>query len=369
MSFTSIPPILTSQSLSIPWKRVHPDKYHLIASGLISVFKKIWSEFWGPRMEHILRHSILALLEYPQSIILDIPRILADKDFRSHVLAGVTDQGVRDFWFTEFEKYNSWLRTEAISPIQNKLGQFLATPMIRNIVGQAKSSFDLRQIMDEGKILIAKLAKGESGEDNCSLLGSMLVTKIQLAIQSRSDMPEGKRRPFHLFIDEIHSFLTLSFADILSESRKYGLNLVLTHQYIDQLDDKIRAAVFGNAGTIISFRVGAEDAKYLAREFNPIFEEKDLVNLPNHSIYLKMMIDGQVSKPFSALTLPPPSSGTSYRNQIVEFSRNRYASKRKDIAQNPGSDLCNNLKFWGEGFKKRVILGLKAAFWVAKICF
>jgi type IV secretory pathway TraG/TraD family ATPase VirD4 len=316
-----------------PLEKVGADKRHLIASGLIAAFKKIWAEFWGPRMEHILRNCILALLEYPESTLLDLPPMLTDKDFRSRVLQKVSNPGVRDFWLLEFERYSAWFRSEAVSPILNKVGQFLATPLIRNIVGQAKSSFDLREVMDDGKILIANLAKGKIGEDNCSLLGAMLVSKMQLAALSRAETPEGKRTPFHLFIDEIQSFLTLSFCDALSESRKYGLYLVLTHQYIEQLDEKIRAAIFGNAGTIISFRVGAEDAKYLAREFHPTFSETDLVNLPNHNIYLKMMIDGHTCRPFSAVTLPPAKNSISHRNLILEASREKYGRPRKEIEQ------------------------------------
>ncbi|MBW1716110.1 MAG: type IV secretion system DNA-binding domain-containing protein, partial [Deltaproteobacteria bacterium] len=232
-----------------PLEKVGRDYRHLVTSGLISVFKKVWSEFWGPRLEHILRNSIMTLLEYPGSTLLDIPRLLTDKEFRKQVLQSLTHQQVREFWLYEFEKYSAWLRSQAISPILNKVGQFLTSIPLRNIVGQNKNTFRLRKVMDEGKILIANLAKGRIGEDNCSLLGAMLVTQIQLAALSRTDLPESKRRAFCLYVDEIHNFLTLSFADILSEARKYGLNLVLAHQYIEQLDERIRAAIFGNAGT------------------------------------------------------------------------------------------------------------------------
>ncbi|GAI25868.1 unnamed protein product, partial [marine sediment metagenome] len=228
-----------------PLDKVHPDYHFLVASGLISVFKKIWSEFWGPRLEHILRNSLLTLLEYPKSTLLDIPKLLTDKEFRKEVLEGITNQQVREFWFSEFEKYSAWLRSEAISPILNKVGQFLTSLPIRNIVGQKENTFDLRKVMDEGKILIVNLAKGKIGEENCSLLGAIVVTKIWLAGLSRADLPEEKRRPFYLYVDEIHNFLTLSFADILSEARKYGLNLIFAHQYVEQLDEKIRAAIFG----------------------------------------------------------------------------------------------------------------------------
>lgn len=307
-----------------PLEKVPPDQRYLVASGLISTFKKIWSEFWGPRLEHILRHSILTLLEYPGSTLLDIPRLLTDKEFRMSVLNHVRNPQVREFWINEFEKYSQWFKTEAISPILNKIGQFLTSVPLRNIVGQRENTFDLRKVMDEGKILIVNLAKGKIGEDNCALLGSMLVTKIQLAAMSRTNIPENERRSFYLYVDELHNFITLAFADILSEARKYGLNLTLAHQYIDQLEEKIRSAIFGNVGTLISFRVGANDAKYLAREFYPVFSEGDLVNLPNYHIYLKLMIDGVSSRPFSAVTLMPPERGLSFKNDVTKTSKIKY---------------------------------------------
>jgi len=282
-------------------------------------------------LEHILRHSILTLLEYPQSTLLDMPRLLTNKEFRMEVLKKVNDQQVRDFWFNEFEKYSAWLRSEAISPILNKIGLFLVSIPIRNIIGQKENIFDIRRLMDDGKILIVNLAKGKIGEDCSTLLGAMIATKIQLAALSRADLPEKKRRAFYLYVDEIHNFLTLSFADILSEARKYGLSLVLAHQYIDQLEEKIRAAIFGNVGTIISFRIGSYDAKYLAQEFHPVFDEEDLVNLPNFHIYLKLMIDGVISKPFSAVTLLPPGRKTYNRNKIIDLSRMQYGRSRKNV--------------------------------------
>ena len=247
------------------------------------------------------------------------------------VLKQVTNQQVREFWFSDFEKYSAWLRSEAISPILNKVGQFLTSPPLRNIVGQKKNTFNLREVMDSGKILIVNLAKGKIGEDNCALLGAMLVTKIQLAVLSRADIPEEQRKFFYLYVDEVHNFFTLSFADILSEVRKYGLSLVLAHQYTDQLEEKMRSAIFGNVGTLISFRVGAEDAKYLAREFYPVFIEADLVNLPNHHIYLKLMIDGVTSRPFSAMTLPCPDCAHSSAEKIIEASRTLYCTKREPM--------------------------------------
>jgi len=311
-----------------PLEKVSRDYHHLVVSGLISVFKKIWVSSWGPRLEHILRHSLFTLLEYPQSTLLDLPRLLTDKEFRARALEYVTQPQVREFWLLEFEKYSAWLKSEAISPILNKIGQFLTSLPLRNVVGQKENTFNLRRAMDDGKILIVNLAKGRLGEDNCALLGAMIVTKLQLAALSRTDIPESQRKTFYLYVDEIHNFLTLSFADILSEARKYGLSLILSHQYIEQLEDEIRAAIFGNVGTIISFRVGAEDAKYLAKEFSPVFDESDLINLPNYHVYLKLMIDGVTSKPFSAITLLPAENPASLKNKVIELSRQRYSKPR-----------------------------------------
>jgi len=316
-----------------PLEKVGHDKYHLITSSLITVFKKVSGDFWGPRMEHILRNSILALLEQPQSTLLDIPLLLTDKYFRGDIIDRITNQVVQNFWLLEFEKYSAWLRSDATAPILNRIGQFLSSPLIRNIVCQPKSAFNLREIMDERKILIVDLSKGKIGDDNCSLLGSLLVIKLQLAALNRADMPEKSRLPFHLFIDEIHSFLTMSFIDILSEARKYNLYLVLSHQYIEQLDERVRAAIIGNVGTIVSFRVGAEDSKFLAKEFYPTFSEIDFVNLPNHHIYLKMMIDGHTSRAFSAVTIPPQLSAFSYRKTIIASSRERYGTQRNEVEQ------------------------------------
>ena len=316
-----------------PLEDVHLDYHHLVSSSLISVLKKVWPEFWGPRLEHILRNSIMALLENPTSTLLDMPKLLTDQEFRMIVVASITNQQVREFWLFEFEKYSARFRSEAISPILNKIGQFLTSIPLRNIVGQKENTFDLRKVMDDGKILIVNLSKGKIGEDNSSLLGAMMIAKIQLAAMSRANIPEEKRNSFYLYVDEFHNFLTLSFADILSESRKYGLNLTLAHQYIEQLDEKIRAAVFGNVGTLISFRVGAGDAKYLSREFYPVFDQADLVNLSNHNIYLKLMIDGVTSKPFSAISLPPPERGTSHKKELIKLSRKKYGRKRVEVEE------------------------------------
>lgn len=314
-----------------PLEKVSPDGRYLVASGLISVFKKIWPDFWGPRLEHILRHALLTLLEIDNSSLLDLPRLLVNKGYRAEIIAKVRDQQVREFWYYEFERYSAWIKSEAVSPVLNKVGQFLASPVLRNILGQRQNTFDVKTAMDEGKILIVNIAKGRLGEDVTSLLGAMIVAKIQLAAMSRADAPEAERRPFYLFVDEVHNFLTLSFANILSEARKYGLNLTVAHQYIEQLDEPVRAAVFGNVGTIISFRIGAEDAKFLSREFYPVFNETDLVNLPNHDICLKLMINGVTSNAFSATTLPPLEKGKSYKAEIIERSRECYAKMRADV--------------------------------------
>src|SRR3989475_3913621 len=275
----------------------------LVASGLISVFKKIWAEFWGPRMEYVLRNTLLALLELPGSTLLDVPRMLDDATFRSHVLAVVQNAQVRRFWLREYQSYPARFRAEAIAPIQNKVGEFLVNPILRRIVGQPKSAFDLRQVMDEGKILLVNLAKGKIGEDTAALLGAMLVTKIGLAALSRAELAEADRRDFYLYADEFPSFTTTSFAGMLSEMRKYHVGLVLAHQYMEQLDETLSGPILGNVGTKIAFRVGLTDAELLEKEFHPEFAASDFVNLPNYHVYLRLMIDGVVSKPFSAETL------------------------------------------------------------------
>jgi hypothetical protein len=285
-----------------PLHSIHPNYHHLVASGLVSTFRKVWSESWGPRLEYILRFSLLTLLWYPDATLLDIQPLLTDIRFRNDVLVYVRDEHVHAFWQNEFEKYPPTFRNETISPILNKTGLFISSLPLRNVVGQKTSSFRMQRILDDGKILIINLSKGKIGEDACALLGSILVTSIQLAAMHRATIEEHKRQPFYMYIDEMHSFVTLAFADILAESRKYKLSLFLTHQYINQLQGPIREAIFGNVGTIISFRVGAEDAEYLAKEFHPVFSEEDLVSLPRYSMYLKLMIDGGTSKPFSAIS-------------------------------------------------------------------
>lgn len=310
------------------------DRRHLVVSGLMSAFKKIWVDAWSARMEYILNNIILALLEFPDSTLIGVNRMLADKDYRNMVIANVTDPSVKSFWLDEFNKYSDKFMVEAGAAIQNKIGQFISNPMIRNIIGQPKSSFDLRQVMDDRKILIINLSKGRVGESNANLLGSMLVTKIYLAAMSRADAKGAIRHlpNFYLYVDEFQNFANESFASILSEARKYKLNLTIAHQYIEQMSEEVRAAVFGNVGTMITFRVGALDAEILEREFAPLFTATDLVNLSFAQIYLKLMIDGQSSQPFSARTLPPiTKSLVAYTEQIFDASREQFSQPRAQV--------------------------------------
>ncbi len=316
-------------------EQVEPHLRHLVASGLIGVFQKLWADSWGPRLEYILRNTILAILDYPGSTLLAVIRMLSDKAFRAKVVENVSDPVVRAFWVNEFAGYADKFASEAVSPIQNKVGQFLSSSLIRNIVGQVKSTIDVREIMDEGKILILNLSKGRIGEDNSQLLGSMLITKIQLAAMSRVDIPEKERRDFILYVDEFQNFTSDSFANILSEARKYRLNLVLAHQYVEQLSETVKPAVFGNVGTMIVFRVGATDAEELVKEFAPIFTEEDIVNLPKYEFYLKLMIDGIASDPFSARGLPPKTDAEKTGNleKVINVSRERYAEKKEKVEE------------------------------------
>jgi len=311
-------------------EQVEPHLRHLVASGLIGVFQKLWADSWGPRLEYILRNAILAILDFPGSTLLGVVRMLSDKSYRKKVVANIKDPVVKAFWEKEFSGYADKFAAEAVSPIQNKVGQFLSSSLMRNIIGQVKSAIDIRDIMDNGKILIMNLSKGRIGEDNSALLGAMMITKIQLAAMSRVDVPEQDRRDFYLYIDEFQNFSTDSFANILSEARKYRLNLILAHQYIEQLGDKVKAAVFGNVGTMVVFRVGAADAEELVKEFTPTFTEEDIVNLPKYEMYLKLMIDGIASTPFSAAGLPPLRSEekTGNTEKVINYSREKYASDR-----------------------------------------
>lgn len=286
-----------------PLRQVRGDKIPLAASGLLDTFRKLWPDAWGVRMEHVLRCSLYTLLERPGSTLPDILRLHADKDFRREVTRRVRNPVVRDFWSNEFEKYADRYRAEVVAPIQNKLGALLADLTLYRILVNPKVDLHFRQIMDEGGVLLVNLAKGRLGEDSSATLGSLLVSTIGLAALSRADAPLETRRPFFLYVDEFQSFTTLAFANMLSELRKYGLGITLAHQHFHQLEPDVRHAVLGNAGTLISFRVGPEDAFLLSQEFQPTFDVEDLLNLPNRHFYLRLMIDGAPSRPFSAVTL------------------------------------------------------------------
>ncbi|MDD4409894.1 MAG: type IV secretion system DNA-binding domain-containing protein [Candidatus Pacebacteria bacterium] len=312
---------------------------HLIAGGIMAVFKKIWPDVWSSRMEYILNNCLLALLEVPGSTLLGINKMLSNPEWRETIVNQVKDPVIKAFWTKEFARYSQRYETEATAAIQNKIGQFISAPLIRNIIGQPNSALDMRDIMDSKKIFIVNLSKGRVGEESSRLLGALLITKLQLAAMSRVDVPEETRNDFILYIDEFQNFSTDSFASILSEARKYRLSLVLAHQYIAQMEEKVRDAVFGNVGTMIVFRVGADDAEYLEREFSPEFIVEDIVNLPKQNIYLKLMIDGVSSRPFSASTLPPVKmSGESVEKMIIEASRRKYATVRSIVEEKIARD-------------------------------
>lgn len=305
-----------------------------ISSEVIGVLKRMFADSWGPRLEYILRYTILALLDRPSTTLLDITRMLTDKKFRNETLGYVTDTVVMNFWKIEFASWNDKFQAEAIAPVLNKVGAFTANPVIRNIIGQPKSTFNIRQIMDEGKILIVNLSKGLIGEDNAGILGAFLVTKIQLAAMSRSDIPNiDDRRPFYLYVDEFQNFATDSFAVILSEARKYGLNLTVANQYISQMSDTVRDAVFGNVGTMISFRVSADDAPLLAKQFEPQFEAQDLLQMHNRHFIINMVIKGEKAPAFSATTLTLPSAQVDNTGQIIENTRRLYSRPRAEVEQ------------------------------------
>lgn len=311
-----------------------PKYKHLVASGLMSIFTKIWSGVWSARMEYIMNNAILALLDYPGSSLLGITRILVDKEYRQKVIANCQDPVVKAFWISEYEEWKDQFRNEAIAPIQNKVGQFLSSAMIRNIVGQSKSTIDIFDIMNSGKIFLVNVSKGRVGEDNSALLGAMIITKIQLSAMERVRIPESERTDFYLYVDEFQNFATDSFASILSEARKYRLNLILAHQYIGQLvtdsSTRVRDAVFGNVGTMVSYRVGAADAEFLEKEFEPEFTIQDIVNLPNYTCYLKLLVNGVASRPFSARILPPLRGSATIApvDDIIQHSRKKYARPR-----------------------------------------
>ena len=325
------------------------DQRHLVAGGLMGVFKKIWPDVWSSRMEYILNNAILALLEVPGSTLLGVNRLLSDPEWREGIVSQLKDPVIKAFWTQEFAKYSQRYEVEATAAIQNKIGQFISAPLVRNIIGQPKSTIDMRDIMDNKKILIMNLSKGKVGEDAATLLGALLITKIQLAAMSRVDILEQDRSDFYLYVDEFQNFATESFANILSEARKYRLSLVLAHQYIAQMDESVRDAVFGNIGTTICFRIGADDAYYLEKEFTPEFIQEDLVNLAKQHIYVRLMIDGLTSRPFSAETLYPQKVPEKvFKQEIIDYSRKKYSKPKnvvdEQIAANVGSHILEEKK-------------------------
>ncbi|VAW32131.1 hypothetical protein MNBD_CPR01-458 [hydrothermal vent metagenome] len=343
------------------------DKRHLVVSGLMATFKKIWQDAWSARMEYILSNTLLALLEYPDATLLGVNRMYTDKIYRKRVVDNIKDPLVKDFWTKEFAGFTDRYAQEATPAIQNKIGQFTSNPLIRNIIGQPKSSFDIRQMMDQKKILIVNLSKGLVGETNMQLLGSMLTTRIFLAAMSRADTQAqslAKLPNFYFYVDEFQNFANETFAEILSEARKYKLNLVIAHQYIEQMDEQVRAAVFGNVGTTVSFRVGPFDAEVLETVFMPEFTKEDLVNLGFAQIYVTLMIDGVGSRPFSAITIPPiEAPARTFAHEVISASRARFGHPRSEIEEAVSVELAktenekpsnkkNNKQFSGVSARK-----------------
>lgn len=314
-----------------PLELISEEYRDTVASAFVGVFKKIFANSWGPRLENLLRNTVLALLHTTEPTMLHVPRMLTEKTFRAQVVAQVTDPVIRDFWVNEFEVWSETARTEAVAPVLNKIGQFLSLSMVRNIVGQPRSTIDIRRVMDEQKVFIVNLSKGKIGEDNMALLGAMIITKVQLAAMSRADVAASERPNSFLYVDEFQNFATDSFASILSEARKYGLGLTMAHQYVAQLTESVRDAVFGNVGTLISFRVGAPDAAVISKEFEPVFGPNDVINLQMARVYVKLLVDGIAANAFSAQTMPPKELDFDSTGEARAFSRDRYARPRLEV--------------------------------------
>lgn len=310
---------------------VAPDDRHLVASGIVGAFKGIWRDSWGPRLEYILYNAVSALLDCRNATLLGINRLLTDDEFRAKVIRQIEDPFIKSFWRDEYESYDERFRREAIAPIQNKVGQFLLNPVIRNILGQVKSKVKIPFIMDNGRLFLANLSKGRLGHEKANLLGSLIVTQFQLAAMSRSIRPEAERRDFYLFIDEFQNFSTDAFASILAEARKYRLSLTLSHQYIDQLPLPIRQAVFGNVGTLIAFRVGYSDAEIMEKEFGKIIPATGLSDLAKYEAVVKLLEDGTNREPFRATMLPPLENRIGRKEKLTALSRERFAMRRGSI--------------------------------------
>ena len=311
------------------------DEKHLVASSLVSVFRHLWKDFWGPGLEHILYNSVLAIMDTPGQTLLGVYRLLVDNEFRKRIVANIKDPIVKMFWTEDYENYDPRFRAEIIAPVQNKIGQLLTSAPLRHIVGQTKSSIDLGFMMDNKRILLANLSKGKLGEDKSNLLGSAIVTKLYLSALERQNIAEEERHDFYLYIDEFQNFSTDIFPSILSEARKYRLNLNIAHQYLYQLPEGIKHAVFGNVGTILAFRVGSYDAKELAEEMTPVFTREDLEQLENHHLLLRLMIDGKMSRRFAAVTMPPlqKDGNEAERETVLRISRERFSVPRSVIEE------------------------------------
>ena len=315
------------------WANVPPDERHLVASGIVGAFKGIWRDSWGPRLEYILYNAVAALLDCPDTTLLGVNRLLSDDRYRAWVVRQIQDPFIRDFWENEYASYDPRFRREAIAPIQNKLGQFLQSPVIRNILGQVRTKVSIPFVMDTGRLFIANLSKGKLGHDKANLLGSLLTTQFQLAAMARVDQPEAQRRDFYLFIDEFQNFSTDAFASILAEARKYRLCLALSHQYIDQLSLPVRQAVFGNVGTLISFRVGHTDAEVLRDEFGQEFQAQQLVDLDRFELVVKLLENGTNKTPFRARSLPPVGNPIGRKEKLIARSRERFSEPRAKVEE------------------------------------
>jgi len=314
-----------------PIEKVDPALKMQVTVGFISIFKKLFGDTWTPRLEHVLRYTVLALLDSEGTTTLSILKMLTDKNYRQKIVAKIQDSVVKNFWVSEFAGWSEKFDAEAITPLLNKVGQFVATDLIRNIVGQPVSSFNIREVMDNQKILLVKVSKGLLGEENAGLIGSMFVTKIYEAAMSRADMHEEDRKDFSLYVDEFQNFATDTFAEILSEARKYRLNLTIAHQYMGQLSETIQKTVFGNVGSMISFRVGAEDAKILAEEYNPQFTDRDIINLGVREFYAKLSVHGEIREAFSGKTLHVGYEKQDNSKAILDFSRITYGTKKQEV--------------------------------------
>jgi len=328
-----------------PLEVTNREEAELVVSGLMAIFTKVWANVWSARMEYILRNAFMTLAEIPNTTLEDVLKILASQSFRNKIVSKIKDQTLVHFWKEEFDQMPEKFQKEAIAPIQNKVGQFVTSPLIRRIIGKPKSTVSLDSIMDEGKILIANLSQGRLGEDNAALLGAMLITKFQLAAMRRVDKPKEERKPYYLYVDEFQNFATSSFIKVLSEARKFGFALTLANQYMAQIPPEVQKAILGNAGTLISFGIGAEDASVLNKEFGEVFSQNDLVNLQNFQIAIKLMIDGFTSRPFLAHTLPLPASRNQNREKVIRVSRERWTRKitlkSEDETEEEASPLQN----------------------------